>query len=374
MPRELIAIAPRTPALRDYEERPLGPTEIRIRTEFASPKHGTELVGYRDDPAAHRPYDRQWGAVMPRPAGTGSGFPKNLGNMAVGIVEELGSDAKRFRVGDRVFGHYPIRETQTVDESNADLLPERLSPEAATCLDPAVMAFAVRDGGMKLGDRVAVFGMGAIGLLTVQLARLAGADQVIAVDPIASRRELAMAFGADIALDPLDGDGDAGRAIRRLTTANGGDPVPVPEPTGERLIGGYRERETQFTNLGVDVAIEVSGSIPALHHAVRATRFGGTVCVLSFYGRDSAGLHLGEEFHINRLQLVSARAESLPFRDAPGWNLSRMVQVSLNWLTSGKLRTEGIVTPIVPFADSVDAYRDIDEHPERSIKLGINFP
>ena len=69
MPRELIAAAPRTPVLREYEEPPLGPTQIRIRTEFASPKHGTELVGYRDDPAAHRPYDRVWGAVLPRPAG-----------------------------------------------------------------------------------------------------------------------------------------------------------------------------------------------------------------------------------------------------------------------------------------------------------------
>src|SRR5689334_5621916 len=61
MPRELIAVAPRTPELREYPEPPLGPRQIRIRTEFASPKHGTELVAYRDDPAAHRPYDRAWG-------------------------------------------------------------------------------------------------------------------------------------------------------------------------------------------------------------------------------------------------------------------------------------------------------------------------
>jgi NADPH:quinone reductase-like Zn-dependent oxidoreductase len=99
MPRELIAVAPRTPVLREYEERPLGPTEIRIMTEFASPKHGTELVGYRNDPAAHRPYDRQWGAVMPRPNGAGGGFPKSLGNMAVGVVNEVGLDVTRFRVG-----------------------------------------------------------------------------------------------------------------------------------------------------------------------------------------------------------------------------------------------------------------------------------
>ena len=41
MPRELIAVAPRTPELREYEEPLLGHRQIRIRTEFASPKHGT---------------------------------------------------------------------------------------------------------------------------------------------------------------------------------------------------------------------------------------------------------------------------------------------------------------------------------------------
>lgn len=373
MPRELIAVAPRTPALQDYDEPPLGPRQIRIRTQFASPKHGTELVGYRDDPAAQRPYDRAWGAVMPRAAGA-SGFPMRLGNMAVGVVEEIGAEVTRFKVGDRVFGHFPIRETQTVDETNADRMPDGLSDEAAVCLDPALMAFAMRDGNLKLGDRVAVFGLGAIGLFAVQLAKLGGADQVIAVDPIAARRELALTFGADGAIDPRENDADAGLAIRRLTAPPGWDPASIAPPASTRVTGGYTERQTQTEQIGVDVAIEASGSIQALHHAIRATCFGGTICVLSYYGGDSAGLRLGEEFHINRLQLVSARAETLPMRDAPAWTLERMTRVTLDWLTTGRLRAGGIVTPIVPFAESVAAYRAIDEHPEKSIKLGIRFP
>ena len=44
-------------------------------------------------------------------------FPRPLGNMAVGVVSEIGSEVTRFRVGDRVFGHFPIRETQTVAET-----------------------------------------------------------------------------------------------------------------------------------------------------------------------------------------------------------------------------------------------------------------
>ena len=65
------------------------------------------------------------------------------------------------------------------------------------CLDPLVMALAMRDAGIKLGDRVAVFGLGAIGLMTVQLAKAAGADWVVAIDPLANRRALAREFGAD---------------------------------------------------------------------------------------------------------------------------------------------------------------------------------
>ncbi len=83
---------------------------------------------------------------------------------------------------------------------------------------------------------------------------------------------------------------------------------------------------------------------------------------------------LGEEFHINRLQLISVRAESLPMRDAPGWTLDRMVRVALDWLVSGRVSTEGILSPIVPFAESAEAYRMIDERPAESIKLGIRFP
>lgn len=372
MPRELIAVAPRTPILRDYDDPPLEPRQVRIRTELASPKHGTELVGYRNDPVAGRPYDFTTGAVMPRPAGEAlEGFPMRLGNMAVGVVTDVGSDVSRFNVGERVFGHFPIRETQTVDESRADRLPEGLTPEAALCLDPVVMALAIRDGGIKLGDRVAVFGLGAIGLFAVQLARLAGASQVIAVDPIPERRALAKSFGADVLLDTSEQGGDTGLAIRLLT----GSASPAGQERLERrLIGGYLERPTQTSQLGVDVAIETSGSVRALQQAIRSVRFGGTVAVVSFYGRDAAGLLLGEEFHINQVQLISVRSESLPMRDAPGWTLDRLVHLALDWLTSGRIRADGIISPIVPFEESAEAYRMIDEHPERSIKLGVRFP
>ena len=370
MPRELIALEPRKPVLREYEEPELGLGQVRIRTEFASPKHGTEMVGFRNEPSARRPYDPEWGCVIPREAGEG---PRNfpLGNMAVGVVTEVGPEATRFGVGDRVFGHLSIRETHTVDEGAVDPLPDTLQAESAVCLDPAVMALAMRDAEIRLGDHVAVFGLGAIGLMAVQMARLAGADKVIGVDLIEARRKVAEALGADVALDPRENDGDSGMSIRRISGATLGE---VKRPEGKRVLGGYWEVPTQFGQRGVDVAIEASGSVRALQQAIRATRFGGAICMISFYGGDAAGLRLGDEFHVNRQRIVSARVESLPLRDAPAWTLERLVDVALRWLASGRLRTEGIVTPVIPFEESVEAYREIDEHPERSIKLGISFP
>ena len=77
------------------------------------------------------------------------------------------------------------------------------TPEAACCMDPANFALAaVRDGNVRVGEKVIIFGMGAIGLFTVQLARLSGATDIIAVDPIQSRRELALKHGATLAVDP----------------------------------------------------------------------------------------------------------------------------------------------------------------------------
>lgn len=150
--------------------------------------------------------------------------------MAVGTVVEIGDEATRFHAGNRVFGHFPIRGTQTVLESNADLVPEGLSPEAAVCLDPLVMALARRDAGVKLGDRVTVFGLGAIGFMAVQLTRITSADWVVAV-----------------VLDPFAADGDMGVAIRLLT---GLGPAPHAKRPQTRVTAGYWERLTQTASSG----------------------------------------------------------------------------------------------------------------------------
>ena len=339
--RELVAVAPRQPVLRKYAEPPLGPNDVRIRSEFGAAKHGTEIPIYRGDaPTSQARYDPAWRCFLPR-EDLSAVFPVPLGNMCVGAVTAVGADVTTCQIGDRVFGHLPLRDVHVVPATRVKVMPPGLSDEAAVCLDPADAAFAMRDAHVRVGDRTAVFGLGAIGLFVVQYCRLSGADLVIAVDPVEHRRALAKQLGADIVLDPTACD--AGLEIRMLT---------------ERV--------------GVDVALEVSSNAAALHHAIRGTRYGGTVGVISV-AHVGPALNLGQEFHFNRINLISARTVSQPFPEIAGWDHGRVESLALQWLTSGKLCAEGIVRPIVAFDDCVEVYRRIEDHPEESVKLGVRF-
>jgi ATP-dependent Lon protease len=80
----------------------------------------------------------------------------------------------------------------------------------------------IRDGQVRLGDAVAVFGLGAIGQITVQMAIMAGASFVAAVDPIEKRRQAAISAGGDMALDPTSVD-----VAKELKAATNGQGIDV---------------------------------------------------------------------------------------------------------------------------------------------------
>jgi threonine dehydrogenase-like Zn-dependent dehydrogenase len=223
-------------------------------------------------------------------------------------------------------------------------MPEGVPWQAAVCLDPADFALgAVRDGQVRIGDAVAVFGMGAIGLLVIQFAKLAGAYPVIAVEPIALRQEAALACGADLVLDPTACD--AGLEIKKATDKR-----------------------------GADVCIEYSGNHRALQAALRGVAYLGTVVAGAFPGAYPAGLDFGAEAHMNRPKIVFSRACSEPNPDYPNWDENRLFGVCWRLLWSGALKTEPIVQPVVDFKDLTREYPKIATNPDEHIKLGVRFP
>ena len=349
MPRELIAAAPRTPELRAYDELPLGPNEVRLRSTFSTVKHGTQLRAYRADTMdATQPFDAE--LKLHRRAGTQAArgreprFPMALGTVTVGEVIAAGEAVEAFAPGDQVYGDLSIRETHTVAASRLRPVPPGMHPHAVVCGDPARVALSgVRDSNLGVGDRVLVTGLGAIGQLAVQLARLQGAAWVAGADPIARRRALASRLGIDRVIDPLTED--TGLVVK-----------------------------TETGKLGADAVIETSGNYAGLNDALRAASYGATVVSVAYYPGDGRGLSLEGEWHRNRINLVSSRDVSAPHRLTPRWDATRLYDAAFALLEQGRLRVDGLLDPVVPFADSAAAYREIDENPSTSIKLGVTYP
>ncbi len=342
MPRRLICTGPEQLEWSEYTEPALAADAVRVVAEFGAAKHGTEMAAFKGYGLERGVYNAAT-QVFESLAPGASAYPFRVGNMLVGRVSERGADVTELAIGDRVCLYGGFAETVTTRVSNCRKMPEEMPWQTAVCLDPADFALgAVRDGQVRLGDAVAVFGMGAIGLMVLQMLRLAGAHPIIAVEPLASRRAIAEALGADATLDPTACD--AGLEIRRLT-------------------GGR----------GADVCIEYSGARAALQQALRGVAYGGTVVLGAYPPPYGAGLDFGAEAHHNIPNIVFTRACSEPGRDYPRWDNERIYNVCWRLLLEGQLTGVPIVQPVVPFSDLLSAYPGIASEPDRYLKLGVTY-
>lgn len=345
MLRELVALEPCKPFLREYQDKPVEKDEIRVTVDFAAPKHGTELSHYRGiDPFQKNYYNEELQLFLPDESSEEREFCMRPGNMWVGKISQLGSEVSGFTIGQRIAGYGPIKNTHTLKEKDALHMPEDMTWKEAMCYDPAQFALGgIRDGHVRCGDNVAVFGLGAIGLIAAQMAKLAGALKVIVIDPIAGRRNAALENGADIALDPTVCD--AGFEIKKATA-----------------------------NRGADVVIETSGTYAALQAGIRGCAYAGNVAVVGWYKECSGILNLGREAHFNQPNIIISRACSEPNRDYPRWDFERLCSASWEMLTSKLIKCENIVEPVVNFENCAEAYDEfVNTHPERSVKMGVKY-
>lgn len=193
--------------LRVQYHRYGGPEELRLEAvEPNTPDRGEIRV--RVEAAAANPMD--WkirsGAVR---AMTGSRFPRGVGNDFAGVVEAVGPEVTRLKVGDEVFGAATMREAGSfaeslvTEETNAGLKPRSFSFEQAAAL-PIVGATAwialVDKAKLQAGQSVFIGGcLGGVGRAAVQIARLCGAE--VTGSCSASGREEAEALGVHQVLD-----------------------------------------------------------------------------------------------------------------------------------------------------------------------------
>ncbi|MFY0735837.1 MULTISPECIES: NAD(P)-dependent alcohol dehydrogenase [Aurantimonas] len=222
-----------------------------------------------------------------------------IGHEPVGVIEKLGSAVQGYREGQRVIagaispsgysnaclcgchsqdgpgtrhGFQPMggwRFGNTIDGAQAEYLlvpdamvnlapiPDGLTDEQVLmCPDIMSTGFSGAESGtVRIGDTVAVFAQGPIGLCATAGARLMGATTIIGVDSVPERMEIARKMGADHVVDFTKGDVVA--EIMRLTDGR-----------------------------GVDVSIEALGRQETFEAALRVLRPGGTLSSLGVYSND----------------------------------------------------------------------------------------
>ncbi|MCC6803327.1 MAG: zinc-binding dehydrogenase [Anaerolineae bacterium] len=340
--KEFVDTAERTIEFRDYEEAPLKPSEVRLRSLVSGIKHGTEMALYRGKtPFLDGAFDPEYRLFVERTSAPF--YPINLGSWLVGEVIEVGSAVTLYKTGDLVHGEMPHRPTNVRDECLLFPLRAGMKPEMALFTDPTIFALvAVHDAHLKVGDRVAIIGLGALGLLAIQIARLNGAEVVYAVDTLEQRLNLARQFGADAVFN-----------------ARVCDPaLEIKKATGKK---------------GVDVAIEISGAYPGLQTAIRSVHTCGLIVAASYYS-GMEPLQLGAEWHHNRPTLISSMPVwGMPHRSYPMWDLQRVRETALHLLETGRLITEPMIGKRFAYQDAAEAYRFIDEHPDQTIKTIFDY-
>jgi 2-desacetyl-2-hydroxyethyl bacteriochlorophyllide A dehydrogenase len=315
---------PHVVELRDERLADTGPDDVRVEAIASAISHGTEMLVFR----GQVPDDVELDLPTLRGAFT---FPIKYGYASVGRVTETGPNVTCLSTGDVVFVHHPHQSSYVV--------PARMPIRLSDGLDPTLGVFlanvetatnVVLDAVPRLGERVAVFGQGVVGLLITQLLRRTGVGQIVAIEPVARRRALALAVGADIALADASG-----------------------------LID-------------MDLAIEASGNAGALDQALRSVVFGGNVVVCSWYGTKPVPLTLGGAFHRRRLHIVSSQVSTIDPTLQPRWTHKRRLCVARDLLAC--LELDALISHRVPVSRAAEAYALVDQHPAEVVQVVLTYP
>jgi 2-desacetyl-2-hydroxyethyl bacteriochlorophyllide A dehydrogenase len=338
----LLIREPRVVTFQTYLPRPLGPEEVRVGTLYSGISAGTELTIYRgSNPYAHKRWDSRLRLFVPVEE-TPQFYPRPLGYEEVGCVVEVGRRVKSVEVGDFIYGSWGHRTEAVL--SKTTVARNRFQHDQ----DPrhglfarigAIVMNGILDAQIHVGETVAVFGAGVVGLIAMALARLSGA-YVYGVDINPQRLQAARLYA-----DQVVGE-DAARKIKEWTDHH----------------------------RGADVVIEASGNDRALNEAIRTAAYAGKVIALGFYQGGAGGLYLGEEFHHNRVQVICSQISKVNPEFSARWDVPRLERTIMDLQASGRLNLLPLITHEVPFPEAAQAYQLLDQHPEAAVQVALTFP
>ena len=336
-----------TTTIREIPKETLAENKVRIASVCSLISSGTELKIFKglfdDDGDAALDVNIQ-GMQQERMA-----YPLSYGYSLVGRVVECGSGVtdRDSLVGKLVFAFAPHSTQVIVDREAMQLVPEGIDPYDAIFLPSVETALSiVHDAHVRLGEKVAVFGQGLIGLLvTALLSRQSGgaggflrppttmADSLLtATDTIPNRMAASAALGASQVLLP----------------SNVKDAGPF------------------------DVAIEASGNPRALQAAIDHTNNNGRVVIASWYGDGSNAspvqLKLGIDFHRSHKTIITSQVSQIPPQLTGTWTKQR--RFSLAWELVRQLQPSRILlTRTASLSDAQEVYQAL----ERGQEIAVAF-
>ncbi|MER6106287.1 Zn-dependent alcohol dehydrogenase [Streptomyces sp. NPDC001832] len=213
------------------------------------------------------------------------------------------------RPGGDVFGFAgtgTFTEEVVVGAGCAVPIPDDVPFEIAALIGCGVttgLGAAINTAQVEAGSSVAVIGCGGVGISTVQGAKVQGAAQIVAVDPVASRREAALRFGATEAVSP-DEFADA----------------------KQRITAGE----------GFDYVFEVVGKSATARTAYENTRRGGTLCIVGAGAMD-------DNFQVNMFELFFDEKRILPSMYGGG-DVLRSYERAIALWRAGRIDLESMIT------------------------------
>ncbi len=297
-----------------------------------------------------------WHGRVPLPPG----FSFTVGHEFVGVVEEVGDKVIDFKPGDRIvvafntscgrcfyckrrmpsqcergqiFGFGQLNGTQAehvrvpLVDTSCERIPDDLTDEQAIFVGDIFSTgfFGAENGEIKPGDSVAVVGCGPVGIFAQMSARLFGAAQVIALDMVPERLELAEQAGS-IPVDVSKTNAQA--EVRRRTAGR-----------------------------GADVVIEAVGNFKALESAFSYVRKGGVISVVGVYVEPEFPLPIGR-FWGQNLTLKAGVCNTKNY-------MAQLIPL----IQQRKVDLTKIVSHTLPLEQAPQGYRHFAEHTNRTTKV-----
>jgi 2-desacetyl-2-hydroxyethyl bacteriochlorophyllide A dehydrogenase len=319
------------------------PEHVLIETQFSSISAGTELLVLAGTlPGVH-------GGVVR--------YPLVPGYENVGRIVEVGPGVSRLREGDWVVseGATSFSGLHSCWGAHAELvhihaddvfrLPDGLAHHAGVFMVLTSIALhALQRGRVTLGDDVAIFGQGVVGLLATQIAKAMGARRVVGVDRLENRLRAAGELGAD-------------------HTVN----APATEDALEQLAELSAGR-------GFDVVVEATGAAEVARVAPRAGCERGRLVLAGMYTQPLSFDYW--QLYTRELDVAVSR-QAGPRHDLPDpyyrWTWRRTNEESLALLASGQVHVEPLISHRLPVEEISRAYEQLRSHPDETIKVLLEW-